>query len=291
MTVSIIIPAFQGAHYLNNFSLPSLIRQDYHDWEAIIIDDASTDNTRAVIDSWMKKDSRIKSLRQNENRGLAAALNAGWRTSRGEVIAFLEQDDIWLSNKLSRQVEILKKYLITDCRFFYFSEKNKKLSGLGGGNFSTFAARREVLSRLFPLPEDKCYLGIEDGLLAGRLALLTDRRQISPQDIFHNEETLVLVARHSRSLSGHGRCRVYANLYDAALNYFENENSASLNRLKLSWEIRRRLNLLLALCPEKIQKIIRRLALGQGITARLNWQKIKKQDAYQAAEKMLSKLS
>lgn len=290
MTISVIIPAFQGAHYLNNYSLPSLLRQDYQDWEAIIVDDASTDNTSEVIQAWQKKDARIKFQRHDNNRGLAAALNTGLKNSQGEVVAFLEQDDLWLANKLSRQVEILKTKKITDCRFFLFDQKNQKLTGLGGGNFSTLASQRQTLDQLFPLPEDKQYLGIEDGLLAGHLALLIDRQTLLNSDIFHDDEPLVIVSRHNKSLSGHGHCLVYAERYRAALNYFHSNTSPSLKPLKHSWKIRRQLNQLLSNFPEQIQKIIRQLVLIPGPGKLWRWQKIKKQPAYQAAEKILSTL-
>lgn len=290
MTITVIVPTFQGAHYLNKYSLPSLIRQDFSNWEAIVVDDASSDNTEEIVRSWQKKDSRIKYWRHESNRGLAAALNTGLERSQGEIITFLEQDDIWLNQKLSQQVKSLETAQFSDCLFFLFNEKQTRLSGVKGGNFSTLAGHRQSIMRLFPLPEDKKFLGIEDGLLAGRLALLTDTQILNSTDIHHSQEILVIVTRHNSSLSGHGRSLEYAARYQAALDYFQDNNSPGLSELKRSWANRRQLNLLLSNFPQPIQKALRWVKDLPGFAELLKWRKIKKSPAYLAARNIVDKL-
>ena len=150
MIISIIIPAYQGAYYLEKFSLPSLTRQDYSDWEAIVVDDGSTDDTQNILQNWQANDPRIKYLRHSHNRGLAATLNTGILASHGDYIAFLEQDDIWLSNKLSKQLTSLSQAQLCDCSFFWFNENKNNLSGLGAGNFSTLIGHQAVIKKIIP---------------------------------------------------------------------------------------------------------------------------------------------
>ena len=87
--VSVVIPCFNHAHYLP-FAIDSLRNQTYHDWEAIIVDDGSTDETAAVSQRF--KDRRIRYVYQ-DNLGLAAARNIGIRLAFGEYLVFLDADD------------------------------------------------------------------------------------------------------------------------------------------------------------------------------------------------------
>lgn len=104
--VSIIVPAYNAAHYLP-FAIDSVIAQTYTDWEIVIIDDGSTDNTRALVDSYrpILRD-KLQYVYQS-NRGLPAARNAGILAARGEFIALLDADDVWLPIRLERGVSAM----------------------------------------------------------------------------------------------------------------------------------------------------------------------------------------
>lgn len=104
--VSILIPAFNRADYLPE-TIASALAQSYRDIELVVVDDGSTDPTRAVVHSF--SDARVRYLYQ-ENRGVSAALNTAWRAASGEFLAFLGSDDLMLS----RQVETLMKILEAD---------------------------------------------------------------------------------------------------------------------------------------------------------------------------------
>lgn len=101
-TVSIIIPVYNGARFLPE-AIDSVFAQTYKDYEIIVIDDGSTDNTKEVLEPYFDK---IKYIYQN-NRGVAGAMNAGIRHAHGEYIAFLDQDDIWLPQKLAIQINYM----------------------------------------------------------------------------------------------------------------------------------------------------------------------------------------
>ena len=89
--ISIIIPVYNTAPYLNP-CIESVVHQTYTDWECILVDDGSTDNSGAICDEWCHKDSRIYVIHQ-ENRGVSAARNLGLRIAKGIFIAFIDSDD------------------------------------------------------------------------------------------------------------------------------------------------------------------------------------------------------
>jgi len=101
--VSVIVPAYNAAVYLP-FAIDSVLAQTYSDWEVVIVDDGSTDHTRAVVDSYRPKlQDRLHYIHQ-PNRGLPAARNTGIRAAHGEFIALLDADDVWLPHRLERGV-------------------------------------------------------------------------------------------------------------------------------------------------------------------------------------------
>lgn len=103
--ISIIIPCYNAGNYIKK-AIDSAINQTYQDFEIIIIDDGSTDNSKQVISQF--SDSRIKYIYQ-ENQGVSVARNKGIELSHGEFIAFLDADDIWHPEKLKIQLDFLEK--------------------------------------------------------------------------------------------------------------------------------------------------------------------------------------
>ena len=89
---SIILPVYNREKIVS-FSIKSILKQDYSNWELIIVDDASVDGSRAVCESFAKIDSRIKIYSHAANQGLSAARNTGLKASRGEYVYFLDSDD------------------------------------------------------------------------------------------------------------------------------------------------------------------------------------------------------
>lgn len=102
--ISVVMPAYNAAGYIAE-SIESVISQTYKNWELIIIDDGSTDNTAAIINQF-NAEPRIKYLYQESGRQ-GKARNLGIRNSLGKYIAFLDADDKWTPNKLSLQTEVL----------------------------------------------------------------------------------------------------------------------------------------------------------------------------------------
>lgn len=105
--VSVIIPTYNRADTLKD-TIQSVLEQTYKDYEIIIIDDGSTDNTKNVVDFFLQIDQKIKYIFQ-ENYGYPGySRNKGIKIATGDFIAFLDDDDIWLKDKLSIQVPILE---------------------------------------------------------------------------------------------------------------------------------------------------------------------------------------
>ncbi|MEQ8390875.1 MAG: glycosyltransferase family 2 protein [Thalassospira sp.] len=105
--ISVIIPAYNRASLLSR-AVDSARTQDFQDLEILIVDDGSSDGTAEVANEIAQKDSRIRVIKHEQNRGEAAARNTGLRNSRGRYLAFLDSDDSWLPGKLTRQHELIK---------------------------------------------------------------------------------------------------------------------------------------------------------------------------------------
>ncbi len=117
--VSIIMPNYNGSKYISQ-AIESVLAQTYKNWELIIIDDCSTDDSLKVIDAYIKKDDRIRLIKLENNMGPAIARNVGIDNARGRYIAFLDSDDLWLKHKLENQVVFMQEYQVGLCYSSYY---------------------------------------------------------------------------------------------------------------------------------------------------------------------------
>ncbi len=106
--VSVVIPVFNRADRIR-LALQSIQAQTYADWEAIVVDDGSSDGSAEVVDSLAHAEPRIRLIRHEKNKGAQAARNTGIRASRGEWIAFLDSDDEWLPQRLEAGLSLAQK--------------------------------------------------------------------------------------------------------------------------------------------------------------------------------------
>lgn len=88
--------------------IESVLKQTYSDWELLITDDCSTDNSREIVKEYCKKDARIKLFCLKENSGAGIARNNSIKEASGRYIAFLDSDDLWVPEKLERQLKFIK---------------------------------------------------------------------------------------------------------------------------------------------------------------------------------------
>jgi glycosyltransferase involved in cell wall biosynthesis len=106
--VSIIMPAFNAANTIEK-SIESVLNQTYKDWELIVINDGSTDNTNTIVKKLIKKEKSIRLITLKKNIGSPLARDEGIKSSNGRWIAFLDADDLWLPKKLEVQIAFHKK--------------------------------------------------------------------------------------------------------------------------------------------------------------------------------------
>ncbi len=126
--ISIIVPCYNQAQYLDE-CLQSVLDQTFVDWECIIINDGSPDNTEAIAKSWELKDSRFKYF-YTDNKGVSNARNLGIQNSSGGFIQFLDSDDILEREKINYQLEILQNNTHIDIVYSssrYFFSENKSV--------------------------------------------------------------------------------------------------------------------------------------------------------------------
>lgn len=104
--VSVIMPSYNTAEYISE-SIASVQEQTYADWELIIVDDCSTDNTDEIVKPFLS-DKRIKYIKNETNSGAAVSRNRALREAKGKWIAFLDSDDLWFPEKLEKQISFMK---------------------------------------------------------------------------------------------------------------------------------------------------------------------------------------
>ena len=105
--VSIIMPSYNTERFIGE-TVKSVLAQSYTDWELIIVDDCSTDHTDDVIQEFLS-DDRIHYIKNEVNSGAAVSRNRALKAARGRWIAFLDSDDLWLPDKLERQVRFMEE--------------------------------------------------------------------------------------------------------------------------------------------------------------------------------------
>lgn len=130
--VSIIMPSYNTEKYISE-SIASVQKQSYADWELIIVDDCSADNTDEIVKPFLS-DKRIKYIKNETNSGAAVSRNRALREAKGKWIAFLDSDDLWLPVKLEKQIAFMKK---NDYHFSYTNYVEINEASIPNGRFIT----------------------------------------------------------------------------------------------------------------------------------------------------------
>lgn len=102
------MPSYNHEEFIST-AIESVLNQTFTDFEFIIIDDASKDGSNDIIKAYEEKDSRIRAIFHNENKGIARTMNEGLEEVGGKFIAMFASDDVWVKDKLEMQLEVLKK--------------------------------------------------------------------------------------------------------------------------------------------------------------------------------------
>jgi len=160
--VSVVMPAYNTERFIGE-AIRSVVRQTYTDWELLVIDDGSTDDTPRVVADMME--SRIRYI-HTENMGAGSARNLGIEKARGDFVAFLDSDDVWFPHKLAVQVDVLRRDPetgLTYSNLWYVNERGKRIG------MPRFALER--------LPDGWCLdkLLVRNGVIGGGSTVMVRR--------------------------------------------------------------------------------------------------------------------
>ena len=126
--VSIITPTYNCGRFIGE-TIESVQKQTYTNWEMIIVDDCSTDDTKSVVEKYLQQDERIKYHCLAENSGAAVARTKAMELATGQYMAFLDSDDLWMPDKLEKQLEFMQKnnYAFTSTSYQHMSEEGEMI--------------------------------------------------------------------------------------------------------------------------------------------------------------------
>jgi len=158
--VSIITPSYNSSKFIND-CVNSVFSQTYKNWEMIIVDDCSEDNSKEIISELSTKDKRINPIFLEKNVGAAEARNIAIRQSKGKYVAFLDSDDLWNPKKLEKQL--------------YFMNKNEIVFSYT--NYQLMSENGEDLSNFILAPEKMTYDSYLKNTIIGCLTVIIDREK------------------------------------------------------------------------------------------------------------------
>lgn len=107
--VTIIMPAYNAEKYISE-AIESVLAQTYDDWELLVINDCSTDNTQLIAENYARIDNRVRILNNEVNKGVAGTRNVGIDNATTEWVAFLDSDDMWSADKLEKQLAFIENH-------------------------------------------------------------------------------------------------------------------------------------------------------------------------------------
>ena len=238
--VSVILTTYNGATrgYLNS-AIESVLNQTFKDYELIIVDDGSTDNTKSSCSKFLTRPN--VSYLYKENGGPASARNIGVKKSKGEFICFIDDDDLWNQNKLEKQVNFFRNQsdkkigmIYTSIEFIYKNGKAKriKFSNTNGNIYkelfleniinatSSVMIKKNVFDKVGYFNENELIKGCEDYEMWIRIAKVFD--------IYSLNEVLVKYRLHDISLSSNRKKMEFA-LYIALYYALKNDKSIDEN--------------------------------------------------------------
>lgn len=127
--ISVIMPTYNCAKFIGE-TIETVIAQTYKNWELIIVDDCSKDNTNEIVDKYILKDNRIKYHRLDTNQGAAMARTKAMELANGNYMAFLDSDDLWKNDKLEKQIKFMEEnnYNFTCTAYEQIDENGESLN-------------------------------------------------------------------------------------------------------------------------------------------------------------------
>lgn len=204
--VSIITPVYNAERFLRE-TIESVINQSYENWEMILVDDSSKDNSEEIINYYMNVDKRIKYIKLEKNSGAAFARNTAIKNSIGRYIAFLDSDDIWNKNKLDVQINFMKNNNIG----FSFSE------------YDVMTENGKKINRIIKIPEKINYRGYLKNTIIGCSTVIIDKKmcgEFEMVNIRKNQDmaTWLQLLKKGYSAYGINECLVTYRLVNGSIS-------------------------------------------------------------------------
>ena len=209
--VTVITPSYNSSRFIKE-CVTSVIDQSYINWELIIVDDCSIDNSRDIILELSVKDERIKYIFLEKNVGVAEARNIAIRKAQGKYIAFLDSDDLWLSNKLEKQIAFMQEKQIA------FSFTTYQIMSEDGSQ----------LTNIIKAPKKMTYSSYLKNTIIGCLTVVIDVEKtgnIAMPNLRVSEDMALWLQLFKRGFFAYG-------LNEVLSKYRETSNSLSTNRFK-----------------------------------------------------------
>lgn len=231
--VSVVLPVYNGSSYLDK-SIESILNQSFTQFELVIVNDGSIDNSIEVIKHFAQKDQRVKYFEHKENRGISKAYNTAIGSCIGRYIAFQEQDDISLTNRLQKQVLVLLTYDVA-----FVTSKVGWINEFGQGykdwpddindDIEIFVPRKDLFERI-----------IKYQTIFPNASTMIDKQRILSEDLIFDESFKSSGQDwdfHLRLVQKYKTCRMKEKLL--LMHRFENHDSSTSNKPRIFLDNRR----------------------------------------------------
>ncbi len=267
MLVSVLIDNYNYANYLGE-CLQSVCEQTYENIEIVVVDDGSSDNSKEIIESFAQKDKRIKPVFK-QNGGQASAFNEGIKHCTGEIICFLDSDDLFETNKVEEVVQIYKQgyeYIVNDYEligntsyangpYYPYGGHNLflvyYLNFFAGSTTSNIAISKKVAAAIFPIQNERFFKVRADDVIVFKAAMMCE--------LYFLDKQLSKYRIHGENLFAcNYENHTFADRYerDKQMNIVKNEMLASQNIAEIFFK-----NPFLLLLEFKTKQVYDRLIL------------------------------
>ncbi|WP_121610971.1 teichuronic acid biosynthesis protein TuaG [Mesobacillus foraminis] len=220
--ISIITPSYNAGAFIGQ-TIESVQKQTFQEWEMLIVDDCSSDDTREKVGQYAAEDSRIRLICLEENGGAAVARNTALRAAEGRYVAFLDSDDCWKPEKLERQLRFMQE------NGYAFTFTGYELVSPNG----------EPLNKEVAAPAEISYTGLLKNTIIGCLTVMIDRNQTGRFQMPNIRTRQDLATWLSILKKGH----VAYGLNEVLAEYRTGNPSISKNKwkaLKMNWFVYRK---------------------------------------------------
>ncbi len=239
--ISIIIPTYNRSNILIDISIKSVLQQNYNNWELLIIDDGSTDDTSALCKKLTEEDKRISYFYQ-QNSGQGVARNFGIKKSLGEFILLLDSDDYILPDMIKNHIDLIEanNYDYISCKRWIFNHQ-KGLININPANPSCIIYKKKLFELLGYFDESKEMRGIEDTDLEFNWGSKIKNYNIKYKSL---DIPLVIYLEHDNQETSHIDIKKLKNRTDSIIEKYIKSKIISKNDFSLKYKESGNFNLL-----------------------------------------------